>query len=107
MPFEEVYTVKQVAEILHVHENTVLAMLAKGRLKGGKLGDGKRAEWRVAASALRGFLGVADIAEQDAKPEPTGEMAGEESPDDVPFARITDKPRKVRARRKRQLEVRQ
>jgi excisionase family DNA binding protein len=55
-----VYTVHEVAHILHMHEETVRTLLRAGRLKGIKLGPHAtlpgRFEWRVTDQALRQFL---------------------------------------------------
>jgi excisionase family DNA binding protein len=55
-----VYTVHEVAHILHMQEETVRTLLRAGRLKGIKLGPHAtlpgRFEWRVTDQALRQFL---------------------------------------------------
>jgi excisionase family DNA binding protein len=59
-----VYTVHEVAHILHMHEETVRTLLRAGRLKGIKLGPHAtlpgRFEWRVTDQALRQFLKLAE-----------------------------------------------
>jgi excisionase family DNA binding protein len=65
-----VYTVHEVAHILHMHEETVRTLLRAGRLKGIKLGPHAtlpgRFEWRVTDQSLRQFL------ELEAEPNLTG-----------------------------------
>lgn len=65
-----VYTVREVAHILHMHEETVRALLRSERLKGIKLGPHAtlpgRFEWRVTDQSLRQFL------ELEAEPNLTG-----------------------------------
>ncbi len=66
MSVPHVYTVREVAEILRMHEETVRGLLRSGRLKGIKLGPHPtlpgRFEWRITDEALRAFLGMTDVA---------------------------------------------
>jgi excisionase family DNA binding protein len=54
MEYERMLTVKQVAERLQVHANTVRRWLDERELRGVKLGG--KAGWRVRESELRRFL---------------------------------------------------
>lgn len=51
---ERWFTVEQIAELLHVHVNTVRSWLRAGRLKGRAFGG--KTGWRVRESALKEFL---------------------------------------------------
>ena len=66
MSVPHVHTVREVAEILRMHEETVRGLLRSGRLKGIKLGPHPtlpgRFEWRITDEALRAFLGMTDVA---------------------------------------------
>lgn len=46
------YTVKEVAEMLSVHPETIRRHLLSGKLKGYKVGK----DWRVEETAIREFL---------------------------------------------------
>jgi len=52
----ELLTRKEVAKRLRVHERTVERWLAKGDLKGSKLGTGKTALWRIPTKEVEAFL---------------------------------------------------
>jgi len=55
MVTEELFTVREVAERLKVHEETVRRWLGAGELKGYRPG-GKKTGWRIAASDLDRFI---------------------------------------------------
>lgn len=52
----EVYTVRQVAEILRLHKDTVADMLRKGVLKGFRTGKSARSHWRVSGEELEHYI---------------------------------------------------
>jgi excisionase family DNA binding protein len=64
---EELLTVKQVAERLKVHEETVRIWLRKWRLHGRRMSD--RMGWRIPASELRRFIDE-ELLPADREPEP-------------------------------------
>jgi len=49
---DKVYTVKEVAEILKVSEQTVQEALKKGQLPGAKVGR----QWRITETSLTNYL---------------------------------------------------
>jgi excisionase family DNA binding protein len=61
-----IYTVREVANILQMHEETVRTLLRSNRLHGIKLGPHPtlpgRFEWRITEQALRAFLGLEDAS---------------------------------------------
>ncbi len=59
---ERLFTVQELVDKLQVHENTILAWLKRGDLRGIKLG-GSKAGWRIRASELERFL-----AEREGRP---------------------------------------
>jgi excisionase family DNA binding protein len=73
MSIPRIYTVREVADILQMHEETVRALLRSGRLKGIKLGPHPtlpgRFEWRITEQALRIFLGLETEAADETTPE--------------------------------------
>lgn len=58
----KVYKVKEVADILQIHFNTVKSEINKGRLHGVKVGS----EWRITETALAEYL---DVIANDYKTE--------------------------------------
>ena len=50
---DTLYSVDEVAEILHLHPRTVRIYLNEGKLAGRKIGK----EWRISRAALNSFLG--------------------------------------------------
>ncbi len=55
MATEELFTVREVAQRLKVHEETVRRWLGAGDLKGYRPG-GKKTGWRIAASDLERYI---------------------------------------------------
>jgi excisionase family DNA binding protein len=53
-PDDELLTLYQVAELLYAHPETVNQWLRRGRLRGVRVGDGKRG-WRIWASEYQRF----------------------------------------------------
>jgi excisionase family DNA binding protein len=53
---ERVYTVKEVASLLKMHEESVRRIVKQGRMKAFRIGNGPRAEIRITESAIREFL---------------------------------------------------
>jgi len=51
---EKLFTPREVADILKVHENSIYTYLKSGRLKG--IRPGKGSMWRIKESALDKFL---------------------------------------------------
>ncbi len=64
---EELLTVKQVAERLKLHPETVRTWLRDGRLRGRRLSD--RMGWRVPAGELRRFINEELMPEADTEGE--------------------------------------
>jgi excisionase family DNA binding protein len=60
---EELLTVKQVAERLKIHEETVRVWLRQGKLRGRRISD--RMGWRVAASELDRFIRTELLPEEE------------------------------------------
>lgn len=55
MTEERLLTVREIADTLRVHENTVLAWLKRGTLRGFRVG-GTKSGWRIRESELRRFI---------------------------------------------------
>ena len=66
-------TVAQAAELIQTSPEMVRRLLREGRLRGKRLG-GKRAGWRVPASAVERYL------DPDAEPEPSSSSATNGAP---------------------------
>ena len=56
MELEQVYRIKEICKALSLTERSVYKLLASGRLKGVKVGEGRNARWRIRASDLNDFL---------------------------------------------------
>lgn len=55
------YSVEKVAELLDVHQKTVLRYIKEGRLKANKVGG----RWRIHGNDLTRFVGFEDMGETD------------------------------------------
>ena len=53
----EYLTTRQVAERLQVPRNTVVGLLARGKLSGTKVGD----KWRIPVSAVREYIKAVSV----------------------------------------------
>lgn len=56
--YVKVYTVKELTELLQLHENTVLKLLNKGVIKGFRVNHGRFAQWRVREEELNKYMGI-------------------------------------------------
>jgi len=52
-----IYSIKKVAELLSVHQKTVLRYIKEGRLKANKVGG----RWRIHGNDLTSFVGFKNI----------------------------------------------
>jgi excisionase family DNA binding protein len=59
---EELSTVQQAAERLHLHPKTVLRLLREGRLRGTRIGK----SYRILDSDLRAFAGITEAVQPQA-----------------------------------------
>jgi Helix-turn-helix domain len=57
---ERILTVDEVGEALSLRPETVRKLLREGRLKGSKLSDDPKSEWRIAASSITRFMDQSD-----------------------------------------------
>ena len=53
---ETIYTVQEVADIMKVEPRTIKKWLTAGSLKGFKLSDSPRSEWRITGEQLQNFI---------------------------------------------------
>ena len=56
-----IYSIKKVAELLSVHQKTVLRYIKEGRLKANKVGG----RWRIHGNDLTSFVGFKNMNEAD------------------------------------------
>lgn len=59
------YSVEKVANLLEVHQKTVLRYIKEGKLKANKVGG----RWKIHGNDLSGFVGSKDFAGAEAMPE--------------------------------------
>lgn len=53
---ERMYTVQELADLFQVKPRTIMDWLRSGRLRGFKLSDAPKSEWRVSETQLQEFI---------------------------------------------------
>ena len=53
---ERMYTVQELADLFQVKPRTIMDWLRSGRLRGFKLSDAPKSEWRVSEAHLQEFI---------------------------------------------------
>lgn len=53
---EKLLTIKQVAERLQLHPDTIKRMIRSGKLQAAKMGEAKNSHYRISELALTAFL---------------------------------------------------
>lgn len=54
-PYAADLTVVEVAQLLHIHRNTVLALIDAGKLEAYRIGTGTRGPWRFTRASVAAF----------------------------------------------------